>query len=309
MALRRAILWAALTALLPWGAVSAPASGDIPKKVVFVAWNVRNYLIDPPRSAEGARTTPPKTEKAAAATADVLAKIAPDILGLSEIGSRRDLADLQRRLEKRGVHLPFSTWVEGADEVRHLALLSRFPISEIQHVTNAVVKTGVVSQRVQRGFLDCTLSVTPHFSLRILGAHLKSRRITPEFDQAEFRRGESMALRNRIESILKKDSKTPLLVFGDFNDVKNSPAVAGLLGRAGGATSLYLVPLADVNGESWTYHWAETDEYSRVDYVMISPALRPLLDRRASRICADPKWSKASDHRPLLVTLRPPPVK
>lgn len=309
MASRRAILGAALAALLPSAAIAAPVPDKLPEKIVFAAWNVRNYLLEPPSPAGGGRTTPPKTEKSADAVADVIAKIAPDILGLCEIGSRRDLADLQRRLEKRGLMLPCATWVEGADDMRHLALLSRFPISETRHETSAIVKTSAPGRRVQRGFLDCTMAVRPDFSLRVLGAHFKSRRIVPDFDQAEFRRGESILLRNRIESILKKNPGTPLLVFGDLNDVKNSPTVAGLLGRTGGAASLSLVPLNDAGGENWTYHWAETDEYSRVDYVMIASALRPLLDRRASRIPSGSAWSKASDHRPLVVTLRLPPVK
>ncbi len=307
MNLRRASLGAAFIALLSVGAIAASAQSTPTEKVVFAAWNIRNYLLDPPQR-DGGRATPAKTEQAAEAVVDVIVQIAPDILGLCEMGSRRDLADFQQRLKKRGLIFPYATWVAGEDKERHLALLSRFPIAETQHVTNALVREHAPKQHVQRGFLDCTIAVRPDFSLRVLGTHLKSRRVVVEFDQAEFRRKESLLLRHHVEAILEKNPETPLLVFGDFNDVKNSPAVAGLLGRAGTKTSLSLVPLQDRRGESWTYHWAATDEYSRVDYVMVGNALRPLIDRRASRIPSSVNWSKASDHRPLVVTLRLPRV-
>lgn len=304
MAVCRAILWAALAALLHAPATSAPAPGTAPEKIVFAAWNVRNYRLAPPREPEV--SNPPKTEASADAVAAVLAGIAPDIVGLCEIGTREDLADLQRRLASRGLSLPHAEWVGGADGDRHLALLSRFPITAASHDTDATVAAGAPEERVQRGFLDCTVAVRPGFALRLLGAHFKSRRPVAGFDQAEFRRQESLLLRRRIESILHENPSSPLLVFGDLNDAKNSPVVTGLLGRAGGPSSLALLALSDPGGESWTYRWAEADEYSRVDYVMVSAALRTLVDRPASGIPRARGWSKASDHRPLVVTLRLP---
>ena len=309
MGLRRAILGAALAALLPSSAPSETGPAAPPASIVFAAWNVRNYRLDPPRGSDGNPLAPSKTEKSAEAVASILARIAPDIIGLCEMGSRQDLADLQRRLEKKGLALPHATWVGGADEDRHLALLSRFPIARVRHQTRATVAAAGPEQRVQRGFLDSTITVHPRFPLRILGAHFKSRRVVAGFDQAEFRRQESLVLRRHIESILQADPGVALLVFGDLNDTKNSPAVSGLLGRAGTPAALTALTLNDTRGENWTYHWEETDEYSRVDYVMVSNFLRPLVDRRASRIPATRGWAEASDHRPLVVTLRIPPEK
>ncbi len=306
MALRRAILGAALAALLPASAPSAPAQTAPSENVVFAAWNVRNYRLEPSRGSGAKHPVPTITDATADAVAAILSQIAPDIVGLCEIGSRKDLADLQRRLEKKGIVLPHATWVDGADEDRHLALLSRFPIASTSHETRATVETGAADQRVQRGFLDCTIEVRPGFPLRILGAHFKSRRVAAGFDQAEVRRQESLVLRRHIESILRPDPAAALLVFGDLNDTKNSPSVAGLLGRARSPTALTLLALNDAGGENWTYRWAATDEYSRVDYVMVSNSLRPLVDRRASLIPAIRGWAKASDHRPLVVTLRIP---
>lgn len=304
--MRRVIMAAALAALHAHTGFAADKIEVPSAPVIFVVWNVRNYSLDPQPDNAG---KPGKTADAADAVAETIAKISPDIVGLCEIGSRRDLANLALRLERKGLALPHSAWVEGPDEQRHLALLSRFPIVETAHDTRSEFTIGGRTHRVQRGFLDCTVGIRPGFGLRVLGAHLKSRRIVPDFDQADFRRQESLLLRRRIGEILENDPATPLLVFGDMNDTKNSPVVAGLLGRAGSPGALAPLAMTDKNGDAWTYHWAQTDEYSRVDYVMVSRALRPLIDRRRSRIHMDRGWQSASDHRPLVVTFKLPPMQ
>ena len=163
-----------------------------------------------------------------------------------------------------------------------------------------------MTRRVQRGILDCTVQDGPGFALRILGVHLKSPRVVPDFDQAEFRRAESLILRRHVEDILESAPQTRLLVYGDFNDSKNSPVVTGVLGRAGAGTSLTVLPLADRQGDQWTYRWEEGDEYTRVDYVMVSGNLRSLVQRSGTRLHRSKDWFEASDHRPLIVNLNLP---
>lgn len=300
----RAIVAAAIACALSWTAGAA----ETDRPVVFAAWNVRNYTLKPPPKESGGLPTPPKSAESLAAVATTLTAIAPDILGLTEIGSRADLADLQRRLKQNGLNLPHRTWVDGADQQRHVALLSRFPLTKARHETRATILAGGLPRRIQRGILDSTVKIRPDFELRVLGVHFKSRRIVPDFDQAEFRRGESLLLRRRVEQILQDEPSTPLLVFGDFNDTKNSPVVTGVLGRPGADDALTALPLADRQGDQWTYHWAETDEYSRVDFVMVNRALRPLVRRGGTHIHRAKRWREASDHRPLVVTLQIPPA-
>lgn len=240
------------------------------------------------------------------AVAATLAALRPDIIGLCEIGTREDLADLQARLKKLGEDLPNRTWVDGVDRERHLALLSRFPLKDMRHDTKSGFRLGGLPQRAQRGFLDCTAEICPGFSLHLIGAHFKSRRVVPEFDQAEFRRNESLLLRNKVADLLDRDPGKLLLLFGDLNDNKNSPAVAGLTGRRGQNNSLEILELADRNGDQWTYLWSESDEYSRVDYVMVSKSLVPLVRKKKSVIHRAKGWTVASDHRPLLVKIGVP---
>ncbi|MGA0848611.1 MAG: endonuclease/exonuclease/phosphatase family protein [Chthoniobacterales bacterium] len=297
----RAILAAALACLLvPHHGAAKPSD-----TVVFAAWNLRNYMLRPVKSEGGRITTPAKAAESIAAVVETLREIRPDILGLCEMGTRKDLADLQRRLKKAGLDLPHKTWVDGPDKERHLALLSRFPL-EVQHDTRTTFRLGGLPQRVRRGILDVTARARPDFPLRILGVHLKSARVVPEYDQAAFRRAESLILRQRVESILTEAPDTPLLVFGDFNDTKNSPVVKGVAGRAGTRKSLTVLPLADRLGDQWTYRWDESDEYSRIDFVMVNQPLRRLVRRGGTRVHRDKDWFTASDHRPLVVTIALP---
>ena len=309
MDFRRAILAAALAVVLTAACPAGTAAHVTANRIVFASWNVRNYLLRPVMDTDGRVLTPSKTAESVDAVVSTLLRIAPDMVGLCEIGSERDLADLQRRLRSGGLDLPHRTWVGGADRERHLALLSKYPLESVQNDTTSGFKLDGLPNRVRRGLLDCTIAVRPDSKLRIVGTHLKSRRTAAEFDQADFRREESLVLREHLAGILQADPASKVLVFGDFNDSKNSPVVAGLLGRRGDGDSLELLPLADKMGDHWTYHWAESDEYSRVDYIMVSNALRPLVVRSASRIHREPAWLKASDHRPLVVTIGIPRTK
>lgn len=305
MSIRRAIaapLAAALSCLTLCAADTPRHDSD----VVFVAWNVHNYLLSPQKNADGSYSTTPKTPESIEALVSTLASLKPDIVGMCEMGSDRDLDDLQQRLKKRGVDLPHRTRVAAVDQERHIALLSRYPLRNVRHDTRSGFLVGGLPQRVRRGFLDCEVQVRPDLALRVLGAHFKSRRTVPEFDHAEFRRNESLLLRDKVSGILRNAPGTPLLLFGDLNDTKNSPAVAGLTGRPGAPDALNILPLADETGDQWTYLWQETDEYSRVDYVMVSNALRPQIRTSSSFVHRAPRWTEASDHRPLVVTIAVP---
>ena len=270
---RRSIIGVALV-WLPWWFLLLPASAN--DALVFASWNVRNYVLTPPVDREGTPRLAPKTKKSVQAVVQTLAAISPDIVGLCEMGSLSDLTDLQERLKKAGVDLPHRAWVDGADQVRHLALLSRFPLKPPQHDTESSFTINRISHRVQRGFLDSTAVIRPNFHLRILGAHLT------------------------------KNPEASLILFGDLNDKKNSPVLRSLLGRPGSESALTNLTLPDQGGDHWTYYWDETDQYSRIDYILVSGRLRSLINKNKSRIHRTANWMEASDHRPLVVTIHIP---
>jgi exonuclease III len=50
---------------------------------------------------------------------------------------------------------------------------------------------------------------------------------------------------------------------------------------------------------AWTHYYAKEELYSRIDYILASPALAPHYVPEQSYILSMPDWGAASDHRPV----------
>ena len=133
---------------------------------------------------------------------------------------------------------------------------------------------------------------------------LKSKLDTETGDQDDMRLQEAHLLRREIDAILRDDPQARLVVYGDFNDTRNSPAIRAARGPGNSPRSLEMIGFKDSKGESWTHHWETEDVYSRIDYVMISDALRKSVDWGRCKIVDADDLDGASDHRPLLVILK-----
>jgi endonuclease/exonuclease/phosphatase family metal-dependent hydrolase len=273
------------------------------KDIVVATYNVQNYVAEVTEGPRSLRSKA-KSPEAIAALVRIIAGINPDILGLCEMGSPDQFADFQAKLREAGVDYTASAYVEGADAVRHVALLSRLPIvahhsrSDVRYLLNGV------EERVQRGFLDVTVQVNPQYQLRLVGAHLKSKLAAAE-DEAVMRRHESRLLRRHIEGILSADPQVNLLLFGDFNDQRNEPAIQEIMGTRGSATYLADLPAQDSVGDRWTHYWKAADVYSRFDYLFASPALLREVRKEKTMIYRGPDWLSASDHRPVYTSIQP----
>lgn len=289
---------------------SAASAADEPSPVTFAAWNLRNYhhTVSAP-AASTARDTKPKPPEEIAAVTKILVSLRPDILGVCEMGTAEDLAALQQRLKENGIDLPHSELVLAADTDRHLALLSRFPIMARHPQTRLSYLLDESRFPVQRGFLDVTIQVTAEYQLRCIGTHLKSRRDVPEASEALMRRNEAHLLRQYVDDILTRNPETNLLVYGDFNDTRDQPPVRAVAGARTAGTSLTPVAPADDAGQRWTYYFAGSDTYSRIDFLLSSKDLNPELDDKHCRIYSGADWSLASDHRAITALIRPKDAK
>ncbi len=272
-------------------------------QVVFVGYNLKNYLKMQRRVGSDTVPDAPKPEREVAAVVTMLKKAAPDIIGLTEIGTEEDVRDLQLRLKTAGIDLPHATINRAFDEDRRVALLSKFPIVATDHQTSLTYMLGETRMLFRRGILDATVEVNPDYHLRLLGTHLKSKREVEEGDQALMRRNEAHLLRQHANDILSESPKTNLLVFGDFNDTRNETPIKAVQGKFG--TPMYLkdIQAADELGYRWTYYWRYADQYSRFDYVFVSDALLGEVVRDEAKVISDPVWFTASDHRPVSVTI------
>ena len=297
--------WAAFLIFLQ-GHVYAqkPPALTLLPEIRFTAWNLKNYLhtVVPPPEGSTNRTKPAREQQT---VVSILLNIRPDILGVCEMGSPADLAHLQAALKAAGLDLPHSEHVQGDDPDRHVALLSRFPIAGRQPVTNLRYLLDNSEFPVQRGFLDVSIAVTPAYTLRLVGTHLKSRRDVPEADQALMRRNEAHLLRQHLDGILTAAPATNQLVYGDFNDTRDQPGIKAVKGLRGSSAALSEIAAEDGSGERWTYYYPEADEYSRIDFLLASPALLPEVRENQSFLYSGKDWIQASDHRPVTTVIHP----
>ncbi len=269
----------------------------------FMTYNVENWLtmdryVDR-KNLKGA----PKPDSEKSAVISIITRHSPDIIGLSEIGTVADLAEIQQKLKAAGLDLPHSHHTGGSDAVRHLGILSRFPIIATSKPATMDYKLDGKAFSISRGILDATI-VVQEKSQRFIGVHLKSKRETDHGDQSAMRLNEARLLRRHIDSIFASDANARIIVYGDLNDTRATPAIKAITGRYNSPTYLTAIPAKDSAQNAWTHHWALHDIYSRIDYVMVSPAMKPDVVFSAAKLIDDPDWSQASDHRAILAVFR-----
>jgi endonuclease/exonuclease/phosphatase family metal-dependent hydrolase len=284
------------------GKTTPPATSG-PSSLRFIAYNVENWLTMDRYIDNKLEQGKPKPDSEKRAVIQLLTAHQPDAIGICEIGTAADLAEIQQSLKTAGLHLPHSHYVGGTDAVRHLGLLSRFPIISTGKAAETEFRLSGRTFGINRGILDATLDIhgKPY---RFIGVHLKSKRAIEEADQEDIRVNEARLLRRHLDSILKKEPQARLIVYGDFNDTRPTPTFKTITGNYNSPGYLTALPAKDSRGHAWTHHWAPHDIYSRIDFVTVSRDLRQELDFKASYLIDDPEWDKASDHRPIMAIFR-----
>lgn len=297
----------ALVLLLPGPLRAAPAPG-----FTLVTYNVENYLLEP------RGTRPAKSAAARAAICEGLRRLEPDVVALQEIGDTNALLDLQRALRSAGLDLPHAAVAGGFDTNIQVAVLSRWPFRAVDAHEEAGFLLRGRRFRPARAFLEVDIEPAPGFRCTLINAHLKSRRESGSAPQDELREQEALLLRQLVDRRLQQNPQAYLAVLGDFNDVRDSRPLRLLLGR--GRTALVdtrpeeAAPTAGEGerrqgrGIAWTHHYAKEDVYSRVDYILLTPALGRHWQSGEARVGAWSDWDLASDHRPLSVRLRVTPA-
>ncbi len=274
--------------------------------VTFVFYNLRNYLAMDRRVSGKVIENAPKPDGEVKALLEGLVAIRPDILSVCELGDTAHLEDLRSRLKAAGIDLPHTEIVkDAAGWNRNLALLSRFPIVGRRSRDDYTYELAGNRHAFQRGILDVSLAINSHYHLRCIGLHLKSKREVPEGNEALMRLNEARLAREHIDRILEEDPRTNLLVAGDLNAVRIEPPLKTLQGGFGSPGYLKPLSLRDGEGFTWTHYWSLADVYSRFDYALYSDGLNGEFNRDLCRIHHWENWEKASDHRPIVISLIP----
>jgi endonuclease/exonuclease/phosphatase family metal-dependent hydrolase len=272
-------------------------------------YNVENYLDQPTETRHVM-----KSAEAKAKVRESIKAMKPDVLALEEMGTTNALFELRAALKAEGQDFPFWEHVSGADTNIHVAVLSKFPIIARHPHTNEEFLLDGKRFRVERGFAEVEIQAATNFTFTLVAAHLKSKLATPNADQAEERLGEARVLRGIIDDHFKANPNAKLIVLGDFNDTKDSDAIKSIIGR--GKFKLPDTRPAERNGDNspaeniyheprnvtWTYFYGLDDTYSRIDYILLSPAMARDWVTNETYALTIPNWGIGSDHRPIVAT-------
>jgi endonuclease/exonuclease/phosphatase family metal-dependent hydrolase len=272
----------------------------------IATYNLENYLDE----ASGTRHAKPAEAKTFIRQSII--ELKPDVIALQETGSSNAVFELQQSLEADGLHLPHLERVSGFDTNIHLAVLSRFPFSAHRPHTNDDFLLDGRRFQVSRGFAEVDIQVATNFSFTLIAAHLKSKRPVAIADEADLRFEEARLLREIVDQRFAADPNARLVVLGDFNDTRNSKAIHELIGR--GKHKLVDTRPSEPNGDNpasdsashsqrnitWTHYYSIEDTYSRIDYILLSPAMNRFWKKEGTYVLTMPNWGRASDHRPIV---------
>lgn len=270
-----------------------------PEVFTVMTYNLDRYNLDD-RDGDG-QINEPKPDSERDAVIQVILNANPDTLAVQEIGNPEIFEEFQSALSAAGLSYPHVEYLQRGDSELNMAVLSRHLITVRRPHTADFYSIGEAKVPVLRGFIDVNVQVTPDYSFRLFTAHLKSK-VFHRLGQTEMRRNEARLLNKHVRHALKQDPEANILVVGDMNDIVNSAPLRELTGDK----QEHLYPLRPVDhvGDVWTCFDPELDQYSRIDYALVSPGMRPEVLTDQVAVLRDENTSTASDHRPVLVTFQ-----
>lgn len=286
------------------------AAGEASAGTLTVAtYNVQNYNLTDRIVEGGFRPAYPKPEDEKAALRAMIAALDADVIALQEVGGEPFLRELRRDLAGEGVNYPHVAAMFGADEQRGLGVISRVPLGVVTAHRDLLAKRrgAEEAEPVRRGLLEVEVPAEGG-TVTLFVIHLKSRISELRDDPAaeDQRVAEAQAVRDRILLRFPDPAQARFVILGDCNDTPGSRALQALEARGKTVISRW-VDAMDERGQRWTHVYTRPAVYSRFDQALVSPGLWDgKSDAATARIVGEP-WktvSKASDHRPLVLTLR-----
>jgi len=329
------LLWAAFLATPLPAQETAPATARQPGETRIVLWNVRNFGVSDHFVAGQRREGIMKPASEVQAMVAILKELDPDILAVNEVISAPDgryVKALQALLKRAGLDYPHLATCRGSDDRIQNVLLSRLPLSDVRNLggkpftlqrhSASTGKSMPVEMTPLRGFLHATAKLPDGTELGLVVAHLKSKAREPEFrgkdpdipGQEAIRLEEMQLLTQAIDPLIRRHPDRPLVLLGDLNDTPGSRTMAWMhdwsaILRGGKATMLDLA-LTDYHGDRWTHFYYPEKAYNVLDYIFVTPNLKPRLREPGCFIYREPanaptplQTATASDHRPLVITL------
>jgi len=298
-----------LLGLLLVGFCSSPLI--LAESLRVATYNLNNYLLTDRYVDSVWRPSYPKPEAEKTVIREVIRQTLPDILAVQEIGGRPFLEELRADLLQEGVHYPHLLHMQGADDLRHIAVLSkRLPLEVVKH-QDLEFNYQNRRQPVRRGMLELSFARSNGTVFKLFVVHLKSRWSDLKQDPQSrlYRTREAEACRNRILARTHHIGMLNFLIAGDFNDHPVSAPLRRFY-RKGGLNIGALVPATDSRGEQWTHFYRKQVVYSLVDGFIASCALAPDVKAGHGHIAEVSSISFGSDHRLVYLDLvEPAPIR
>lgn len=220
----------------------------MPVSFSVMTWNLENLF--PVNHVSGPKSPEIYDRKLRNIAQSILA-IAPDVLGVQEVGDPACFADLQRRLNDRYPYTLLST----KPDIRgiRVGFMSRLPLVQAREfdkfppegMNGLVDSQGKPMTSMGRGVLKATVVVARGLLANLVNIHLKSKLITyPDGRRAPLnederaretgfatlkRTAEAAAVRVYINRLVTGNAE-PLVLMGDFNDGPEAMPVQIMLG-------------------------------------------------------------------------------
>jgi endonuclease/exonuclease/phosphatase family metal-dependent hydrolase len=279
----------------------------------IASYNVQNLFTEADARQQGsADAKPAKALKALSATLEI---VAADAVLLQEVASPEALERVNERL---ALPYPFAAVVEGNSERGiHLAVLSREPFELTSHrhlaladeaglplLEYASEAAATADQptplQIQRDLLQIELDLADKGVLTLFNVHLKSKTNRPwrRLAADDVRAAEARQIAGLLGNYLQAHPGRPVLLGGDFNDLRSSECL----------TPLFDLPLTDPLGELLAKTGANPSTYwpkrrTRLDFLLLSPGAARRLVPNSPQIHRGQRAKRASDHYAVSVEL------
>lgn len=286
------------------------------RRIKLGTYNVNNFydrFDDPYQRGDdfGApRTTKPKDLMQMYYLGERLREDKPDVLALQEVENKGALAEFNT--VQLGKHFDELVVVEGNDPRGiQVGLASVLPLGQVvsyQFLRDfGDPRKGKIFSRdlLEVEVLDPD-SYIPVFTAFV--SHLKSKFVDPTLkgekrekairDATERRTRQAMAIGQLIKRRFPNPKQGLFVVMGDFNDTPDAETLKPLL--ADPELGLYDVLSELPEKERWTHYWSDKREYSQLDYILLSQAMRYRMVPGTAKVVQRGN-AQGSDHRPVYV--------
>ncbi|MDX2225709.1 MAG: endonuclease/exonuclease/phosphatase family protein [Verrucomicrobiae bacterium] len=288
---------------------------DLPEVTEFrvMTCNLLNWM-NTDRRIEGKHVkAAEKPQKEKDAIMAIIKKMNPDILLVQEMGNDAYFEDFCRHLDRIGWKVRGKEHIVGISPRSTIALVSKFPIVARSPKTADRFVIAGKEEGVQRGFIDVDIAITKDMVVKVMGAHLKSKRGETDVNSPPslLRRREALLLRGYMTDFMASQPNGYLVVMGDLNDTFGSEPLKTIVATKMSEYHCYDLWLTDWAGDRWTHYYEYEREYAQIDYIIVNKNLfrhfvqdstKSYVYRNHPNNPEDVPWSEASDHRPVMAT-------